>query len=1126
MVAYTPYQIAELLGQPAPTSQQASVISAPLEPLLVLAGAGSGKTETMAARVVYLVANELVRPEAVLGLTFTRKAAGELLARVQKRLRQLSSSLGLQLDAANQPTISTYNSFAQSVVKEHGLWVGVEPSATLLTEASAWQIMYGLVRNFDGVLETENAISTVTKDLLALDGELSEHLVTLADLEQYLTETTANISVLPWGPRKRAMPKDVKELLESLQLRGQYLQLISEFRKRKTEFDAVTFGDQIAYAAKIANAAPGAALAAQEQYQVVLLDEYQDTSYAQVQFLAGLFGGGHPVTAVGDPNQAIYGWRGASASGLARFPEVFRQGNGKAASVLPLATAWRNDKAILEAANLVAKPLRQLSTMVQVPPLELSPVAGVGQVTSAVVNTSIDEAEVISDWIQQHWAEPPNDEAHSISAAVLCRTRKQFGPIANALAQRGVPYEIVGLGGLLDTPAVVDLVAMLQAASDPSRGDWLVRLLTGPLVNLGAADLQALGSWAAQLAQQQKFKGSVPKNAGVAATTLETERDTGAETNELGDEHSGTETSQNSKAIITDDAEARSLVDAVDNLPPLGQAARDGRVLSAEGHHRLTQLSRSLRNIRQYNYLTLPEICQIAERELGLDIELMVADALGSGRGRADLDAFREVAANYARSVAHPTLAGFLGWLETAQERERGLDMPLVEVNHNAVQLITAHAAKGLEWDVVAVPGLVEGNFPAGNKSAAGRLSRAWLTDSGALPYALRGDAQDLPSINWPQTTQAEVAVAINDLKVEAGAHELASERRLAYVAFTRARHEMLLTGYWWGTQTTPRELSPFLTELVAGGLLSDQYWAAAPVPGAVNPVLAVTNSATWPLPVSDKVNLIRQGAAQVRAALTAQPEPPTLETFTRETFTGEPPTSSSGRLAELAHLSKILLAETGEPQNFEVEFPGQVSASKLVQLAQNRQAFADQLRRPIPTKPSLGAQVGTEFHAWVQGYFEAPPTLFDEDELWGTDDYPVEAGLMKLEQGLADLKTAFQESQWANLRPVAVEQEIQKSIAGVGVIARIDAVFVDPENPEHHIVVDWKTGRPGVSDDERAAREVQLAVYRLAWASLTGQPVEKVNAAFHYVGTNQTVRPAKLLGKEELEALIIGESN
>ena len=153
-------RIAELLGKPAPTRDQVEIIESPLSPLLVVAGAGSGKTETMAARVVWLIANSLVAPEQVLGLTFTRKAAGELGDRIRLRLRRLASAqpvaphAGLELA---RPTVATYNSYAAALVTDHALRLGIEPSSRLLREAGQWQLATEVVETWAGDLESDAA---------------------------------------------------------------------------------------------------------------------------------------------------------------------------------------------------------------------------------------------------------------------------------------------------------------------------------------------------------------------------------------------------------------------------------------------------------------------------------------------------------------------------------------------------------------------------------------------------------------------------------------------------------------------------------------------------------------------------------------------------------------------------------------------------------------------------------------------------------------------------------------------------------------------------------------------------------------------------------------------------------
>ena len=182
-VTYSALDIAAALGQLPPTPEQQAVIEAPLHSMLVVAGAGSGKTETMSGRVVWLVANRLVDPDRILGLTFTRKAAGELAERIGSRLRRLSD-VGLveglyETDDERLPTVATYHSYAGGLVTEHGLRLGVEPDARLLTEAAAWQHAHEVVVRYDGPMDAvRNVESTVTAAVRDLAGQLAEHLRT------------------------------------------------------------------------------------------------------------------------------------------------------------------------------------------------------------------------------------------------------------------------------------------------------------------------------------------------------------------------------------------------------------------------------------------------------------------------------------------------------------------------------------------------------------------------------------------------------------------------------------------------------------------------------------------------------------------------------------------------------------------------------------------------------------------------------------------------------------------------------------------------------------------------------------------------------------------------------------
>ncbi|MFJ3403725.1 UvrD-helicase domain-containing protein [Promicromonospora sp. NPDC090134] len=1112
--------IARLLGRHEPTDEQVRVIESPLEPALVVAGAGSGKTETMAARVVWLIANKLVHPEQVLGLTFTRKAAGELTQRVQTRLAQLNRALGEESGEAlagldlDRPTVATYNAYAASLVADHGLRLGVEPSARLLGQAEQWQLASQVVESWDEDLATDRAVSTVTAAVVALSDALGEHLVDPADARARLTDMAEHLESVPLGPRQKKRTKDVDKLIGSIAERARFVDLVVEYRRRKRIAEALDFGDQVSFAAQLAREVPMVGAAERARFEVVLLDEYQDTSFAQVELLSGLFGGGHPVTAVGDPHQSIYGWRGASAAGLARFPGRFQRDDGVPAAVHYLSTSWRNDAAVLTAANIVSGPLRSrtgAAANVEVPPLDLRPGAGEGVVTAHVAATLEEEAEAVAEWVAERWRSGAHPDGRA-TAAVLCRARAQFPAIEVALRRRGLPVEVVGLGGLLSTPEVVDVVALLQAAHDPSRGDSLLRLLTGPRLNLGAADLHALGSWAADLARLDD-----PRRAAAEPVP-----------------------DDDLRVVEGDISDHRSIVDALDDLPPVGEPARDGRVLSEDAHRRLAALARLLRDLRGLTYLSLPELVVQAERALGLDVEAATALALAgagvggavSDRGREHLDAFRDVAASFAQSSDTATLGAFLAWLGVAGERERGLDMPVHEPDPDAVQVITAHASKGLEWDAVAVAGLADGAFPTWDRgSRSGESSSGWLSDLGELPYHLRGDADDLPRFDWEHASDTKDLVALRDeFKAECGEHRLAEERRLAYVAFTRARRELFLTASWWGTASRPRGVSPFLAELADAELVRTDLWAPMPEADAENPRNAEEVTAVWPAPDGtgrtgepDQQPTARD-VLRATATLVDEAADERLVALAAMRLPADALTAPQGVLADaaghdLVDLARMLLAERNRHADREVAFPAHVSASGLVRLAADRDAFALQLRRPVPVQPTVHARRGTRFHEWVEQFFTSA-TLLDVDDLPSAedDDLPDDTDLDKL-------RDTFLGSEWSARMPVAVEVDVETPVAGVMLRCRMDAVFKDPATgPDAVVVVDWKTGREPLDATARAAREVQLAVYRLAWSRWTGLPLDQVSAAFYYVGSDTTVRPDRLLDEAELEALIRGD--
>jgi DNA helicase II / ATP-dependent DNA helicase PcrA len=1072
-------RIAEALGRPSPTVEQVAVIEAPLVPSVVVAGAGSGKTETMAARVVWLVVNGVVRADQVLGLTFTRKAAHELGNRIRRRLdelrrrRALDGAVTSAMEDTGDATVATYDSYAGRLVAEHALRLGEEPGRQLITEAVAWQLATSVVESFAGEMtDVDAAFPTVVDQVLTLHGELAGHLVTPAELARFTHRLLADIRSLPPAERKDGPFADVLHVLRRQQARLQLLPLVEAFRAEKRRRNGLDFADQSSLAATLAELFPEIGAAERARFRVVLLDEYQDTSYAQLVMLRGLFGGGHHVTAVGDPCQSIYGWRGANAETLTGFMRHFTTSPVIGPVRQTLTVSFRNRSGILHVANAVARELGA-----DVPTLRASD-STPSEVVVALHETVEDEAVDVARRIREKWDATQVMTGSPPTVAVLVRKRAQIDRIVAALRAQDLPVEVVGVGGLLLVPEIADVVATLQVLADPRRGDALMRLLTGTRWRIGPRDLYALGRWARRLAQARHRSSADKTQAATRRADVE-----------------------------LDTVDERSIVDALDEL--LGASC--GGWFSEEGCALLRALAAELQLLRTRVSQPLPDLVAHVIHVLGVDVEVAAVD--GNGTARAHLDAFLDVASEFAQNAETATLPAFVAYLAAAESEEHGLDKGQITVSSTAVQVLTIHAAKGLEWDVVCVPGMVEGTFPAASETA-----KSWLQNPGLLPFPLRGDRLALPAFDITRCAdQQDINAAISTFARDCGRFFRLEERRLAYVAVTRARRALFCLGYRWGSGVKPVQPAPFLCEIKAvceadpdTGEVS--IWADPPAANADNPVTAHPVRVEWPYdPLARRRANVEAGARQVEQAMLAL-----------RAAGGDQTRLDNDRWSRDINLLLAERARVSAADELVVRLPSHLSVSQLVQLRRDPHGLARSIRRPLPAAPNPLARRGTAFHAWLEGRWGAPRLVEDDDLPGAADDGALAntafANTALTKNALVMLQRAFLASEWANRTPVEVEAPFELVLDGVLIRGRADAVFQDEQGLE---VIDWKTGPPPSDPKDLAVKAVQLAAYRLAWARLAGVPVHQVRAAFHHVREGMTIRPADMLDEEGLVGLV-----
>lgn len=1059
-------EIARALGLPEPTRQQQAVIEAPVRPAIVVAGAGSGKTETMANRVVWLLANGHARVPEILGLTFTRKAAGELAARIRTRIEQLVASglTDIAFDPFESPEVATYNAFANAIFRENALLIGREPESAVLSEASAWQLARRLVvgSTDERLVDLDRGVDAVTSAVLSLSRALSENVADAADVER-MVHGFARIVELPTGNgRVKEAYASVRSAVAAVGSLPPLLTLAEAFAEEKRRRGFVEYSDQVALALTIAERLPAVVEDYRRRFRVVLLDEYQDTSVVQTRLLSTLFAG-QAVMAVGDPHQSIYGWRGASAANLGRFSADFTGRRAGAAhggaDEYALSTSWRNPTRVLDAANTLVAPLSAASP-VHVELLQPRPGAVAGELTAAFEQTVAEEAEAVAAWLGERIAERDADGVPP-SAAMLCRSLKKIDVFTAALGRRGIPYHVLGLGGLLEQPAIADLVSALRVMHDPTAGSELIRLLTGARWRVGPKDIAGLRSVASWLStRDHRFQELDPEVRDRLRRSVAGE-------------------------------ESASLVDALDFVVEAPEGHTRLGDISPAGLERMRDAGRLLDRLRSRVGLDLLDLVTLVQQELLLDIEVAANES--AQLGQASLDAFAEQVASYLAADDRATLGSFLAWLAEAEQRDN-LAPRSEDPEPGTVQILTIHGAKGLEWDVVAVPRLVEGELPGPPQSRKG-----WLA-FGQLPNEFRGDSAELPVLAWRNAEdQKQIDESIDAFEAENLRRHLEEQRRLIYVAVTRARERLLLTGSYWSTQTRPRGPGAYLLELQEAGLLPADAFPECDDPDE-NPLSLSAQTVTWPLdPLGTRRGRVQAAAEAVRARR-------------------ERGASTGGVYARDLDLLLAERARRAADAGL-VELPTRIPASRFKDYVSGPATVAATLRRPMPERPYRQTRLGTLFHRWVEERFGTAAGGSDELDAAATElDDP--AGELLEADRLAELQATFAASTWAGRRPEEVELEIHVTLAGQVVVCKLDAVYRSDDGEHEYQIVDWKTGKAPRDAEDLERKQLQLALYRLAFAQYAGVDPALIDAVFYFVADDRVVRPERLYEEEELRSL------
>lgn len=1088
---YSPDDIAKALGKDfGPSPEQARIIQAPLESNIVIAGAGSGKTETMANRVVFLIANGVVSADQVLGMTFTRKAANELATRVRENLAKLKRSnleiLGDSGDDMFGATITTYNAFANRIYADYAHLVGRDPDAQIMSEASAWQLARSVVEEGarEDMLALDKGPETIADALLDLARALSDNMRHVGDLSTFSSDFLQAVDATDVGSLSATDQKKIHSAINVALTYPHMDRLIASYEALKRERGLMEFSDQVARASEISDAFPFVGEAIRSQFKVVLLDEYQDTSNVQIRLLSGLFRG-LDVSAVGDPNQAIYGWRGASASSMdtRNFFEAYAPEQA-AKPVYNLSQSWRNPGVVLDAANAIAGKLVSSSSNVPLT-LTVGSDATTGSLTTYYPETVREEATLAAEWFKQSisgWKPRPgvskdrdseNQPLKAPTAALLVRRIADLDAFKRALEDADVPYRVVGLGGLLVDPLIVDLVCTLRVMHFTNAESELIKLLAGPRWQIAPRDLRALSEAANWLGKHDYARTALDKKVVARLRS----------------------------SVAADDK--ASLVDALDFLTERKDRNHAAlAMMSDEGFARMREAGQLFAGLRRRAGLDLRELVTVVVQALNLDIEGEANDT--SASVEPVLSAFMTAVSTFLSTSVEPTLGAFLKWLEDAEERDR-MSPATAEPEPGVVQLMTIHGAKGLEWHLVAVPR--QSQQPSATITKNGKT---WL-DFGTLPDDLRADgAELLPSWQWnARQSWAELKKSYDEYKQGSVDRAQAEQRRLAYVAVTRSMQHLLVTGAFWASGAKSRNPNEYMLDIAEAN------------PAVVLPQASVHDSlpddaqlltVQWPLP---PLGLHRGPRVQAAAALVLSSD-------------GEP----SGDLER--DISLLLAERDARAATREINLPKRVPASKFKDFVESPGDVASQLRRPMPSEPYRATMLGTIFHAWVESVGKTEDALPGMDRVGsdlGSDEreqdgdhndvsrlaVPVAISAVD-EDKLSALQQTFLSSEWGGRPIFETELEIQLPLGPNIVICKIDAIYENrTADGVRYEIVDWKTGAAPKDARDLEIRQYQLALYRLAYATWAKVPIESVDAALYFVAHDLIVRPDRIMGEAEL---------
>src|SRR5438309_3272153 len=431
--------------------QQREAVETAEGPLLILAGAGSGKTRVITYRIAHLIEKLGARPDSVLAVTFTNKAAAEMAARVEKLVGGYSVA---------KPVISTFHSFCVRVLRRD-----IE---ALNIPASSGGPAIGFRKDF--VIYDEHDQQAVVKAAMKRLG-----------LDDKQLTPNAVLSRISWAKNHMLDPQEV--YLQSADPKMERVAHIYEiYRKELRKSNALDFDDLLLETVRLLKGSAEVRERYNRRFEYLLVDEYQDTNRPQYELMRVLAGSRHNVCAVGDEDQSIYSWRGADIRNILEFEQDFPE-----ARVIRLEQNYRSTQNILEAASAVVANNKQRKG-------KTLWTARQGGSTIGYYEAPDGENESLftADYISRYLKKVAEEGAEDVRVAVLYRTNSQSRLIEEAMRRYQLKYQVVGGFSFYERAEIKDMVSYLKVIHNPDDSISLLRVINTPARGIGKATLETL----------------------------------------------------------------------------------------------------------------------------------------------------------------------------------------------------------------------------------------------------------------------------------------------------------------------------------------------------------------------------------------------------------------------------------------------------------------------------------------------------------------------------------------------------------------------------------------------------------------------------------------------------------